>query len=497
MASGESESMQWEKNELQQFGVFADWVETTGLPNGVLEDEPWVNFIRELRPVLAAVDAATTPDELAEARDRLRQLIDKYRLGYTLWTTCVDYFPVLEDVLDIVDPAIEAPAGEAAARGKGPAEPPAKGLPPAFSDEWDEWEDEEVEEAARGDEPEELGFAEDVAPPPRRYTDFAFFPEAHGQRAGEPLPQGHVLQEKQWYQLEVAVREKPRDLIPVTREGGEERQPLPEPKQDEPVTLYVTAEGSGFEIEEPVQTLVLPPKRGDSTRHAYFRVRPGRPAAGPPWPTIRLRIYYQFNLLEVVDVRAEVVGQFDDPTHSHSGQEQPIAAEQQRLEGNYVDLEHVLPRAMHIDITREQDTFLLHFTFHNDVEDEVEFTAPARLTKEELESIIVDLRKALLGIAMSASYGEAVEGDKFEFTQQMHKLARLGRKLWIKLFRADRDSALWHVGEWLETHPIQRDAIIQISTSRDAASFVFPWNLLFDGNPRTDDLGELDRKSVV
>jgi hypothetical protein len=81
---------------------------------------------------------------------------------------------------------------------------------------------------------------------------------------------------------------------------------------------------------------------------------------------------------------------------------------------------------------------------------------------------------------MSGEYSEQLEGDRERFARQMWRLARLGRGLWTALFEREMDSALWHVGNWLEAN-LKREGIIQVTVDRDAQSFMFPWNLLFDG----------------
>ena len=62
----------------------------------------------------------------------------------------------------------------------------------------------------------------------------------------------------------------------------------------------------------------------------------------------------------------------------------------------------------------------------------------------------------------------------------MRGLAEAGRALWVKLFKHERTSALFRVGEWLESHPLAPDGVVQVSADSEAASFVFPWSLLYN-----------------
>jgi hypothetical protein len=349
-------------------------------------------------------------------------------------------------------------------------------------------EEPELERGTRGDTGLSLSLSEDEVPrmqlregeeaaePPPRYADYTFFADADGRR-GPAIAAGQTLQVGRWYYLEIAVRVKPGG-IPV--EGGQ-RQKIREPRQADSVTIMVTAEGDGFDIDEPVQTLELPPE-GDSTRNALFKVRPVRESTHPEArPEICVRLYFQFNLLEVAVIRAEVVGKFDDATRSQLGLEQPISFSQQRLERQLLDLDNLQPRAMHVDITRGDGEYLFHFAFYNQADRKLVFTAPARLKPAELEDQLVSMRNIWYDIAMSPAFTQGTQGDADEFCAQVRRLAKVGQRLWGMLFKRERGSALFQIGEWLEEHPLARDGIIQISLSKDAADFVFPWALVHDG----------------
>lgn len=325
---------------------------------------------------------------------------------------------------------------------------------------------------------------------PPRYVDFDFYPETAPQTpAPDPVTQGHTLKQHQWYQLEVAIRVTPRGQVPPS----EERRPIREPRQKRSVTLYVNVVGPDFEIEEPVQTIELPPQ-GDSTENAWFRVRPTeRTDNARTRAQLQVRIYWEFNLLEAVVISAEVAGPFDDASHSQIGLDQPIEFDHRReVESWDLDFDNILPREMHIDITRDEDAYLLHFVFRNAVNKEIEFTdVPARLTEGDLEDDLLNIRKALWNITMSDPYGDRLEGVKDDFARQMNHLARRGRKLWVKLFKRDRNSSLFDIGQWLEDHPLPPDKMIQVSVAKDAQTFVFPWSLMYDQVPPQDDKKKL------
>lgn len=311
--------------------------------------------------------------------------------------------------------------------------------------------------------------------PPPRYADFTFFSEERGL-LGQRIPDGNVLQVEKWYQLEIAVRITPTGIPPEKPD----RSSLLEPKQIKNVTIMVATEGEGFEIAEPVQTLTLPPI-GDSTENAIFRVRPLRKSTNAnDLSEILVRLYYEFNLIEVAIIRAEITGKFDNPLQSSLGLPQPITFRQERLERNYLDFDNVQPRAMQIDITKNGDYFLFNFAFRNDLKQKLEYTAPARVPATDLEDSLVGIRKIWYDIAMSKTFTEYLQGDEDEFIQNICKLAKEGRNLWNKLFKFEYGSSLYNIGKWLEEHPLKEDGIVQITLSADAASCVFPWALIYD-----------------
>ncbi|NCR90396.1 MAG: CHAT domain-containing protein [Microcystis aeruginosa G13-10] len=307
-----------------------------------------------------------------------------------------------------------------------------------------------------------------------RYADITFYYDENDSET--KVSDGHVLKCGQWYKLEVAVRSKPTGV--PSQEP--ERRRIREPKQQEPVTIIITAEGDGFEIKEPVQTLLLPPM-GDSTENANFQVRPlHQSASDKDLASIRIRAYYKFNLLEVSIIQAEVVGKFDDSSQSKLGLEKPISFRQERLEREYLDFDEVEPKAMHIDITKENECFLFNFAFYNNLAQRVEFTAPIHLPDEDLEDALLTIRQTWYDISMSKIFTERVEGDDEEFLKNIRELAKVGQNLWIKLFQLDSGSAMYKVGQWLEDNPLQKGSIIQVSLAENAKEFIFPWALIYD-----------------
>jgi hypothetical protein len=184
--------------------------------------------------------------------------------------------------------------------------------------------------------------------------------------------------------------------------------------------------------------------------------------------------------LEVASIKAEVVSKFDDPPHSRLQLKRPISFKQERLEHEYLDFDNIKPRAMHIDVTRKEDHFQFNFAFYNKSDKKIIFSAPVRLAPTDLEDNLINVRKIWYDIALSKTYSPSLEGDKNEFITNIRRLAEAGHALWINLFKLERASALFQVGKWLESHPLEPDGIVQVTTDNDAASFVFPWSLMYD-----------------
>jgi hypothetical protein len=312
---------------------------------------------------------------------------------------------------------------------------------------------------------------------PKRYSDFTFYRESSAGQKADRLEDGKPLKNNCWYQLEAAIREKTTGI-----KTSSKRKPIREPQQQNAVELLVTAYSDDFEIKNPVQFLVLPPK-GDSMNPLLFRVRPHQPTADRP-ARIHLRMYYEFNLLEAVNIDAEVISEFD---LEQSKSTAPVSFEQtRRTEGELLDFENVIPRQMHIDITKDEGNYVFTFALRKKVnsnkdDDKIVLTAPVQIRQAEIESDLVELRKALLNLTTSKTYINQLEAkDEIEFARSTNRLARSGRNLWAKLFRREKNSAMWNIGVWLQKHPLALNSKIQISTEDAASDFVFPWNLIYD-----------------
>ncbi|HEV2323107.1 MAG TPA: hypothetical protein VGS10_04045 [Terracidiphilus sp.] len=322
-----------------------------------------------------------------------------------------------------------------------------------------------------------------VGPPLRliqpRYADFTFYNELSGHKRGAALSSTETLQASSRYQLEVAVRAKRRGIQPV-----DTAEPIREPEAKQPVSILVVADSpdNDFEIPEPVQRLILPPE-GDSSENAWFRgvLATRRTNTTSELLHLRVRLYYNLNLIEVVIIEAEAVSPLEDSRHSRLGLDEPVRFQQFLHLREYRNLDLLLPRSMHIQVTPVVGGFHLAFLLGREDRPDVLLPGTVRISEGDLESSLCEIRKGLFGITVWDGFGKTTAcADECQFNRGIGNLARLGRDLWTKIFEVERESALFQIGEWLRSHPLPRGSLIQVSNDPGAYAFVLPWNLLYD-----------------
>ncbi len=318
-----------------------------------------------------------------------------------------------------------------------------------------------------------------TGPTEPRYADVAFFDDDQVRQiaTGEPLVRS------EWYRLQVTVKTKPAGVPPTVGE----RRPIEEPKRDRPVTIMVVAEGDDFDIEENVQTFILPPS-GDIADPAWFRVQPKKETTdSKDLAKISLRLLCDFFYLEKITIQAEVIEKRDEPPTSKLGLDKTISIQYDQFEQEPPDMADILPRDMTIIIKKVADKYLLRFLFYNNIKQKIEFSAPLRLDEAALENELIMVRTLWSEIVMDKTFLQELTCDEDDFRKHIRKLAEEGSRLWSMLFRYDTNSALFYIGNWLEEHPLPRDSTIQIiPDDKDSADFVFPWALLYDRKVEDD-----------
>jgi len=266
----------------------------------------------------------------------------------------------------------------------------------------------------------------------------------------------------------VAVRESP------IRVPGRPRSLILEPGASEAAHLVLTLEPDDAEsalVGESVQTLELPPDRY-STRNAWFRLQPHCRAPRADPLRLRLRLYYQLNLVEVGMLQLTVL----EPTEKGSGR---AVYRQERVERTLAGLEHTRPRQLAIDLVHGAAGLRLTFLVRSPTGAEVSLAAPVRLDPADLEASLVGLREALTDIALSARFSRELEGDPHEFAGQLRRLAQEGRRLWVLLFE-DPGSSDNEVGRLMAANPIAEGGLVQVTVQPKAAAVAIPWSLLYD-----------------
>lgn len=324
---------------------------------------------------------------------------------------------------------------------------------------------------ARGQRrPRSRGRHEKPASAPGRFAVVDLFEtETEELASTRKLVADEALQAGTWYALDVSIDVSAKGL---PREG--ETRPIEEFSQTEDARISVLASSADFKIDEPVRSLALPP-RGPSRDHAVFHIQPlgvrDRPAE------LRLHLLYRVNLIEDIVLIARIVprGAKGRAPGSLKLRHAPVQ--------EFANLEALPPKLMHIHISRRDDQFVFFFVL--EVENErIIFNGltPARLTEATLASDLEAARRALLRIALSHR-GEAKAdppGSRSTDPADSRELAKVGRRLWTRLFRERRTAAMFEIGQWLSERQLDLDSLVQVTVDEAAGAFVFPWGLLYD-----------------
>jgi hypothetical protein len=299
---------------------------------------------------------------------------------------------------------------------------------------------------------------------------------------GKVIPQDARLLVSQTYRLQVNVGQKRQETI-----ARGEAPAIAEPPQESPqgTWLHISLfwDEHEFDIPEPTQRLLLPPS-GDS-QPVQFQVTPRRQTFGPQdRASLDVHIYYRCNLVQSWKVQVEVSRQ-GQPAQSDSPQAARLLTART---ADYLSVEEVGPRHLSLTIDRAPNG-----TYHFDIVvragatageqgDEIRLPCRINLRREDLAHLITKARRQLYNIARSPDYLLNVSGSPTAYRQSMRALATIGRQLYHKLFRPrDRDSSAAALEEWIRAGNLKPDSTIQIVDR--AGDFVFPWALVYEGNP--------------
>lgn len=317
-----------------------------------------------------------------------------------------------------------------------------------------------------------------IARPPL-FGDVTFF-DTEASRRVDDLVEPLVTERE--YFFEVALRRVPSG---ISHRGGPQEPIAPLPAEESTELLVVVqANDADFRITQPTLSIALPPNVNGDSSVARFSIKPLRST-----PTkeqlccIEVRIYYEFNLLEVLVVRAAVKDKYgflkDDllkPT--------PIYVEQsERVSRCYQDLNRwQSPRSLSIDLRREGDVARFTFTARQKANGEVPVVAlPGRLDipLSRLMPVLNRMRHLWEEVAVNL-IGSTLQPSDSVFQETLLRLAIAGRDLWTLLFRGAKNTSMSVIGEWLWKHPAEVGSVIDVRLLDGASSFAFPWSLLYD-----------------
>lgn len=316
-------------------------------------------------------------------------------------------------------------------------------------------------------------------PRPALYGDVTFFDARSGVRVddrSEPLVRGKD------YQLEVALRQRPRGVS--SRRGATlPTAPLPPGKEIELLVVVLACEGD-FKVAQPTQSLRLPPDVAADSDAVRFSIRPLR--ATPDMTQlccVEVKIYFEFNLIESLVVRAAVQAEFDELPEALHGSIPITIDQRERVDRGYRDMDRwQVARHMGIDIRREGDVARFTFTAR---------TGPAAggqavVLPGQLDvplTILVPLLNKMRGLWEDIAVnmiGATLQPAEHVFHQALMQLAQVGRELWSLLFKGAMGSSMYVIGEWLSSHPAPDGAVIDVRLLEGSAAFAFPWSLLYD-----------------
>ena len=292
-----------------------------------------------------------------------------------------------------------------------------------------------------------------------------------------------ALQIDREYDFKVALRHVPTG---VSHRGKPSPKPvaLTPSKEDISLLVVINAREEDFDIPEQVKRIVVPAGIDSESDVAIFRVTPKRHTLSDlDLVSIEVRIYYELNLLEFLDVRAEVVSSRFSSTPQLS-LPVPIFVEQRsNATGSSVKLvTGVQPCQMGIDIRRVGDMARFTFTFlwgTSGSQQSLVMQARSSISLSALGLELNRLRRIWQEIAVG-SVGNALQMSASTFKSTIHQLAMAGRDISSLLFRGKQDSSLWIVGKWLQDYKLITGSLIDVRFFDGAAGFVFPWSMLYD-----------------
>jgi hypothetical protein len=338
-----------------------------------------------------------------------------------------------------------------------------------------------------------------LEPAPPRYTDIKIIDEHSSQLdKWRPLVAGRP------YTLDVAIR--------TVREGltkdRTDQPPVRIKEQVEPARVWVVVsdetagdekiEGKLFTFDRRFAELRLPLK-GSSDGSAPFKFTPAsdiRRGATHIRPRIGVRIYHRLNLIDHLELDLRVKTSDDALL---SSEEHPAINVVFKHPGGNTPIESLDPtseaRALTISISKaDMDTYRFAFVVgKKDTLGEPCLSGTKRLPESVLNDFVARFRDILLTTVFGPALGQIClsVNDRDEL---LKRLSLLGTEIVTRLFNYSAGGDFFELGEMVRD-ALSNTSIIQISLSKDAQDFVFPWQILTI-NDYTDEDKPVDPKSL-
>jgi len=342
--------------------------------------------------------------------------------------------------------------------------------------------------------------AADVVPPPRppRFTDIRIF-----DAKGKALPLRPLLKKDERYTLDVAIRS---DRIGLSRKRTDQG-PIQIPAHPETITLWVVVsdetdgddevDGKLFTFDHRIAELKLP-VLGNSLGsgrfpfaahfHLYYRSRSGRRVIQP---RLGIRVYHKLNLIDHIQLDLR----FGAATKANKAGIKLVFKHVAPERGIETPNPTAAARAVTISISRpadNSDCYTMAFVAGNTAGTGApHLSGVKKMPETVLNSWVSEFRSILLDTVFGPSFGQ-ITLPPVERQDLIDTLSRLGTKIASGLFDYGKMPAsdFYKLGTMLK-EALPETSIVQISLSRGAQDFVFPWQILaladyIDGDPHAD-----------
>ena len=319
----------------------------------------------------------------------------------------------------------------------------------------------------------------DISGRPPLFADVTFIDANTKRRVDDSM---EALQVDREYLFEVALRS---NRTGISHRGHPPKPVAPMPAaQDISLLVVIFARDADFDLPEMVQRIVLAAGGATESSTSIFRVTPQRTTPhASDLVAIEVRVYYEMNLLEFLEVSAEVV-RSRQSSAPQLGLAVPIFVEQSsHLGRSQADLiAGMQPRHMGIDVRRVGDE--VRFTFslrtgEGDPQRSVVMQARKDVSLDKLGLELNRLRHIWEDIAVERIGNEACASD-LVFRSMLRRLAIAGRDLRSLLFLGKKGGSLWTIGEWLLEHKLAIGSLIDVQLLNGATDFIFPWSMVYD-----------------